>query len=117
MMMMIGRPAQTDQAWHNDERGLPKADRPHARPFGSEAGQDHLRLLASPASRTKAGTPGRAGGQVGGGAALRSDGIQGQVENLTLKIYDKGGRVLRIEVVVHNVKDLRSGKVLDKLNY
>jgi hypothetical protein len=35
--------------------------------------------------------------------------------NLTLKIYDKGGRVLRIEVVVHNVKDLRSGKVLDKL--
>jgi hypothetical protein len=35
--------------------------------------------------------------------------------NLTLKIYDKGGRVLRIEVVVHNVKDLRSGKILDKL--
>jgi hypothetical protein len=35
--------------------------------------------------------------------------------NLTLKIYDKGGRVLRIEVVAHNVKDLRSGKVLDKL--
>jgi hypothetical protein len=35
--------------------------------------------------------------------------------NLTLKIYDMGGRVLRIEVVVHNVKDLRSGKVLDKL--
>ena len=38
-----------------------------------------------------------------------------QWRNLTLKIYDKGGRVLRIEVVVHNVKDLRSGKVLDKL--
>jgi hypothetical protein len=36
-------------------------------------------------------------------------------KNLTLKIYDKGARVLRIEVVVHNVKDLRSGKVLDKL--
>jgi hypothetical protein len=35
--------------------------------------------------------------------------------NLTLKIYDKGGRVLRIEVVAHNVKDLRGGKVLDKL--
>lgn len=35
--------------------------------------------------------------------------------NLTLKIYDKGGRVLRIEVVAHNVKDLRSGKILDKL--
>jgi hypothetical protein len=35
--------------------------------------------------------------------------------NLTLKIYDKGGRVLRIEVVVHNAKDLRCGKVLDKL--
>jgi hypothetical protein len=27
--------------------------------------------------------------------------------NLTLKIYDKGGRVLRIEVVVHNAKELR----------
>ena len=35
--------------------------------------------------------------------------------NLTLKIYDKGGRVLRIEVVAHNVKDLRGGRVLDKL--
>ena len=34
---------------------------------------------------------------------------------LTLKIYDKGERVLRIEVVAHNVKDLRCGKVLDKL--
>jgi hypothetical protein len=29
--------------------------------------------------------------------------------NLTLKIYDKGGRVLRIEVVVHNAKELRCG--------
>ena len=35
--------------------------------------------------------------------------------NLTLKIYDKGERILRIEVVVHNVKDLRCGKVLEKL--
>jgi hypothetical protein len=35
--------------------------------------------------------------------------------NLTLKIYDKGGRVLRIEVVVHNAKELRSGKMLDRL--
>src|SRR5271166_2100201 len=35
--------------------------------------------------------------------------------NLTLKIYDKGGRVLRIEVVVHNAKELRSGKMLHKL--
>jgi hypothetical protein len=35
--------------------------------------------------------------------------------NLTLKIYDKGGRVLRIEVVVHNAKELRCGKVLDRL--
>jgi len=34
--------------------------------------------------------------------------------NLTLKIYDKGGRVLRIEVVVHNAKELRSGRVLEK---
>jgi hypothetical protein len=35
--------------------------------------------------------------------------------NLTLKIYDKGGRVLRIEVVVHNAKELRSGRVLERL--
>ena len=35
--------------------------------------------------------------------------------NLTLKIYDKGGRVLRVEVVVHNTKELRCGKVLEKL--
>jgi hypothetical protein len=35
--------------------------------------------------------------------------------NLTLKIYDKGERVLRVEVVVHNAKDLKCGKVLDKL--
>lgn len=34
--------------------------------------------------------------------------------NLTLKIYDKGARVLRIEVVAHNAKDLRCGKVLEK---
>ena len=34
--------------------------------------------------------------------------------NLTLKIYDKGGRVLRIEVVVHNAKELRSSRVLEK---
>ena len=35
--------------------------------------------------------------------------------NLTLKIYDKGERVLRIEVVVHNAKELRCGKMLEKL--
>jgi hypothetical protein len=35
--------------------------------------------------------------------------------NLALKIYDKGGRVLRVEVVVHNAKELRCGKVLEKL--
>lgn len=35
--------------------------------------------------------------------------------NLTLKIYDKGARVLRIEVVVHNAKELRCGKMLDRL--
>jgi hypothetical protein len=34
---------------------------------------------------------------------------------LTLKIYDKGGRVLRIEAIAHNVKDLRCGKGLEKL--
>ena len=35
--------------------------------------------------------------------------------HLTLKIYDKGERVLRVEVVVHNAKELKCGKVLDKL--
>jgi len=35
--------------------------------------------------------------------------------NLTLKIYDKGSRVLRVEVVVHNAKELRCGKLLPKL--
>jgi hypothetical protein len=35
--------------------------------------------------------------------------------NLTLKIYDKGERVLRIEVVVHNAKVLRCGRMLEKL--
>ena len=35
--------------------------------------------------------------------------------NLTLKIYDKNERVLRVEVVVHNAKELRCGKVLEKL--
>lgn len=32
-----------------------------------------------------------------------------------MKIYDKGGRVLRIEVVVHNAKELRSGRMLERL--
>jgi hypothetical protein len=35
--------------------------------------------------------------------------------NLILKIYDKGERVLRIEVMVQNARDLRCGKVLEKL--
>jgi len=35
--------------------------------------------------------------------------------HLTLKLYDKGARVLRVEVVVHNTKDLLCGKVLEKL--
>lgn len=33
---------------------------------------------------------------------------------LTVKMYSKGERVLRIEVVVHNTKDLRCGKMLKK---
>jgi hypothetical protein len=35
---------------------------------------------------------------------------------LTLKMYDKGSRVLRIEAIAHNVKDLRCGKGLEKLS-
>lgn len=34
---------------------------------------------------------------------------------LTLKVYDKGARVLRIEVIAHSVKELRCGKRLAKL--
>jgi len=33
----------------------------------------------------------------------------------TLKIYDKGERVLRIEAVAHNIKDLKCGKCLSHL--
>jgi len=33
---------------------------------------------------------------------------------LTLKIYDKGDRVLRVEIVAHNVKDLRCGALVEK---
>ncbi len=35
---------------------------------------------------------------------------------LTLKVYDKGARVLRIEAIAHNVKDLQCGKCLEKLS-
>ena len=34
---------------------------------------------------------------------------------LTLKVYDKGARVLRIEVIAHSIKDLRCGKRVEKL--
>ena len=34
---------------------------------------------------------------------------------LTLKIYDKGDRVLRVEIVAHNVKDLRCGVLVEKM--
>jgi len=34
---------------------------------------------------------------------------------LTLKMYDKGARVLRIELIVHSVGDLRCGRRLEKL--
>jgi len=35
---------------------------------------------------------------------------------LTLKMYDKGARVLRIEVIAHRVRALRCGKRLEKLS-
>jgi hypothetical protein len=34
---------------------------------------------------------------------------------LTLKMYDKGDRVLRVEIIVNNVEELRCGKRLEKL--
>ena len=35
---------------------------------------------------------------------------------LTLKIYTKGARVLRIEVVVHNTQELHCGRALEKFS-
>lgn len=35
---------------------------------------------------------------------------------LTLKIYDKGARVLRMEAIAHNVKGLRCGRSVEKLS-
>jgi hypothetical protein len=34
---------------------------------------------------------------------------------LTLKMYDKGDRVLRVEVIVNNIEELRCGKLVEKL--
>jgi hypothetical protein len=34
---------------------------------------------------------------------------------MTLKLYDKGPRLLRVEAIAHNTKALRCGKVLEKL--
>ena len=34
---------------------------------------------------------------------------------MTLKLYDKGPRVLRIEAIAHNTKGLRCGKLIEKL--
>ncbi len=34
---------------------------------------------------------------------------------LTLKLYDKGARVLRVEAIAHNVKGLRCGKSVERL--
>jgi len=34
---------------------------------------------------------------------------------LTLKLYDKGPRVLRVEAIAHNVKGLRCGRIVEKL--
>jgi hypothetical protein len=34
---------------------------------------------------------------------------------LTLKFYDKGDRVLRVEIIVNNIEELRCGKRLEKL--
>jgi hypothetical protein len=36
-------------------------------------------------------------------------------KRLTLKIYDKGARVLRVEAIAHNTADLRCGKLLERL--
>ncbi len=35
--------------------------------------------------------------------------------SMTLKLYDKGPRVLRVEAIAHNTKGLRCGKLIEKL--
>lgn len=35
---------------------------------------------------------------------------------LTLKLYDKGARVLRAEAIAHNIKELRCGRALEKVS-
>src|SRR6266545_1755382 len=41
--------------------------------------------------------------------------FKGHFGKLTLKMYDKGDRVLRVEIIVNNIEELRCGKGLEKL--
>jgi len=77
--------------------------------------EDYLRPFASPASRSNAGTRNAGVGQGRAQEELRPDGVKVKWGNLILKIYDKGERVLRIEVMVQNARELRCGKMLEKL--
>ena len=40
--------------------------------------------------------------------------VQGPLRTLTLKGYTKGEHVLRFEAIVHNTKQLRCGRILDR---
>src|SRR5215831_17230738 len=95
-------PQPAVSARHDHGRGVPKTHRPDSKTVESQAGENHLRLFVSPASQSKAGTQTVGDIQSGRGAQLRPAVFKIKWRNLTLKIYDKGGRVLRIEVVVHN---------------
>src|SRR5215469_1920982 len=108
-------PQPAVSARHNHGRGVPKTHRPDAKTVGSQAGENCLRLSYRPHHKAK-----RARKQSEIFKAVEAPSYDLTVfkikwRNLTLKIYDKGGRVLRIEVVVHNAKELRGGRMLDNL--
>jgi hypothetical protein len=102
-------------ARHADERGLSKAHRPYPNALKSQRCKNHLRSsLHRPHQIAKRGRD-----RTEIFKAVQAHGYDLTVfkikwGNLTLKIYDKGGRVLRIEVVVHNAKELRSGRMLER---
>ncbi len=84
------------------------------------------RLLDVPTLKTIFGTKRRPQHRPDGGAPRLERVLDGSAYDLTvlklhfgrltLKIYDKGARVLRIEVIVHHVKALRCGQRLEKLS-
>lgn len=78
---------------------------------------DRLRTLFGWKTRPHRPPPGRPGKRlervISGGHDLTVFKVH--FGHLTLKLYDKGERVLRIEAIAHNTKELRCGRALGKL--